>query len=85
MDMPPAESVKLETSTNTLRVVLAVREPEVPVMVTLYWPRADVLLAVSVSRLEPVAGFGAKDAVTPLGRPVTARFTLPANPFWGST
>ena len=70
----------------TLTVVLEVAEPEVPVMITLYWPRLAVLLAVNVSRLEPVAvGFGEKDAVTPLGRPVTARLTLPVNPYWGDT
>ena len=45
-----------------------------------------VLAAVSVSKLEPVAvGFGAKDAVTPLGRPDTARLTLPVNPYWEFT
>jgi hypothetical protein len=61
--------------------VVSVKEPEVPVMVSVCCPRVAVLLAVSVNELEPVVGFGAKDAVTPLGRPeVTARFTLPMNP-----
>ena len=47
----------------------------------MYWPRLAVLLAVSVSTLEPVAvGFGAKDAVTPLGRPDATRLTWPLNP-----
>ena len=50
-------------------------------MVALYCPVAAVLLAVSVSVLELVTGFGRKNAVTPLGRPVTARFTLPVNPY----
>jgi len=50
-------------------------------MVTLYCPRLAVLLAVSVSVLAPVVGFGEKDAVTPLGRPVAERVTLPVNPF----
>jgi hypothetical protein len=45
-----------------------------------------VLLAVSVSTVEPVEmGFGAKDAVTPLRRPETARLTLPLNPYCGVT
>jgi len=43
------------------------------------------LLAVSVSTLDPVVGFGEKDAVTPLGRPDAERVTLPANPFCGYT
>jgi hypothetical protein len=65
--------------------VVSVRAPDVPVMVTVVSPVAAALLAVSVSTLEPVAGFGEKDAVTPLGRPDAARFTLPANPFCGTT
>jgi membrane-associated protease RseP (regulator of RpoE activity) len=63
------------------RFVDAVSVWEVPVMVTVAGPRAAVLLAVSISTLVPVVGFGVNDAVTPLGRTdVTARFTLPANP-----
>ena len=69
-----------------LSVVLAVSEPDVPVMVRVVVPGAAVLLAVSVSMVEPDAmGFWAKDAVTPAGRPVTARLTLPVNPYWGFT
>ena len=64
----------------------ALNVPEVPVMVSVYCPRLAVPFAVSVSVLEPVVGFGANDAVTPLGRPeVTARLTLPVNPYWGFT
>jgi len=80
-----AESVKLGTKTLRLTVVVALKEPEVPVIVRVYCPRLAVLLAVSVSMLLPVAGFGLKDAVTPLGKPETARFTLPLKPFWGYT
>ena len=83
--MLPAESVKLGTDTVTFMVVLAVSEPEVPVMVAVYWPTGAALLAVSVKVLENVVGFGVKEAVTPFGRPVTARFTLPANPFCPNT
>ena len=48
-------------------------------------PTVAVLLAVSVSSLKSVVvvGFGENDAVTPLGRPETARLTLPANPYSG--
>ena len=76
-----AEIVKLGTETVTLRTVLTVREPEVPVTVALYGPGVAVLLAVRVSVLLPLVGLGARDAVTPLGRPVTERFTLPVNPY----
>ena len=85
MDAPPAVSVKLGAATDTLKVVLADREPEVPVMVSGAVPIAAVLLAVSVSVVVPVVGLGLKDAVTPLGKPVTARFTLPLNPYCGVT
>ncbi len=50
-------------------------------MVRVYCPRLAELLAVSVSVLLPVVGFGEKEAVTPLGRPETERFTLPVNPY----
>jgi len=63
--------------------VVAVWEPDVPVMVTMYCPRLAEFVAVSVSVLptaEGGAGFGLKDAVTPLGRPETERLTLPVKP-----
>jgi hypothetical protein len=61
-------------------LVEAVRLPEVPVIVTVAGPVAAMSLAVSLSTLVPVVGFGTNAAVTPLGRPVADRFTLPANP-----
>ena len=67
-------------------VLVAHQPPEVPVMVTVALPTVAVLLAVSVRTLEPVeVGFGANDAVTPLGRPEADRVTLPVNPFAGTT
>lgn len=60
--------------------VVAVRLPEVPVMVTVELPVVAVELAVRVSTLLPVVGFVPKAAVTPLGRPEAARVTLPVNP-----
>jgi hypothetical protein len=53
------------------------------VIVAVYWPRAAVLLAVSVIVLGLVleTGFGAKVAVTPLGKPAMERLTLPVNPY----
>jgi hypothetical protein len=77
-------SVKLGVGlapTVTAMAVLAVREPEVPVIVTVAAPIVAELLAVSVRMLEPVAGLVPKAAVTPPGRPVAARLTEPVNPF----
>ena len=66
-------------------VVLAVRLPEVPLMVTVAVPVAAVLLAVSVRTLAPVVGLVPNVAVTPLGSPDAASVTLPANPFLPET
>ena len=75
-------SVKLGgTLTVRAMVVDAVRVPEVPVIVTVAAPMVAVLLAVSVSTLEPVVGLVANTAVTPLGRPEAASVTLPENLF----
>jgi len=63
--------------TFTARLVEAVCEPEVPVMVMKEYPILAELLAVSVSTLVPVVGFGLHDAVTPLASPVADRVTLP--------
>ena len=59
--------------------VVAVREPEVPVMVTVAGPTVAVLLAVSVTTLELVDEAGLKLAVTPVGNPEAVNDTLPAN------
>jgi hypothetical protein len=69
-------------STVSAMVVVALRVPEVPVIVTMLRVlEAAELSAVSVSALAPVVGFVLQDAVTPLGSPdVTARLTLPVNP-----
>ena len=75
------ESEKLGAFTVNATVVLALRLPEVPVMVTVAVPTVAELLADSVSTLDPVVGFVPKDAVTPVGRPEAARVMLPLNPF----
>src|SRR5271156_2213017 len=82
---PWAESVKVGAYTLRVRVVVAVRLPEVPVIVSVLVPTVAVLLAVRVSMLVFVVGLGAKLAVTPCGKPDTARFTLPLNPNAGIT
>jgi hypothetical protein len=64
-------------------VVVFVRLPDVPMMVTRTVLEVAALLAVSVSVLVPVAGSGLNNAVTPLGRPDADKFTLPLKPFDG--
>ena len=83
--VPGPERVKVGAYTPSVRVVVADRLPEVPVIVSVFVPGAAVLLAVNVSRLEPVVGFGFHRAVTPLGSPETERVTLPVNPYNGFT
>ena len=75
-----AASVKPDALTVRLMVVVAVVEPEVPVMVTVDVPTGAVELAVNVSTLLPVVGLVPYATVTPLGNPVAARVTLPVNP-----
>jgi len=64
-------------------VVLFVKLPEVPVMVTVAAPAVAVLLAVSVKVLVGSGRLGLKEAVTPLGKPDADKLTLPLKPFWG--
>lgn len=66
-------------------VVVWLRLPEVPVIVTVDVPVTAVALAVSVKELVIVAEAGLKDAVTPLGKPDADKVTLPLKPFWGAT
>ena len=61
-------------------VVVLVRPPDVPVMVTATVPVVAVLLAESVSELVFVVLTGLNDAVTPFGRPEADRATLPLKP-----
>ena len=65
--------------------MVAVCEPDVPVIVKVYCPTATEPLTVSVNVLFDVVGLGEKVAVTPLGRPETERFTLPVKPYIGFT
>lgn len=60
--------------------MVAVSEPEVPVIVTVNAPTVVVLLAVKVSMLLLVVGLVPNDAVTPLGKPDAASVTLPVKP-----
>jgi len=66
--------------TVSATVVLLVRLPDVPVMVTMEEPKAAVLAAEKVTTLllEVTAP---KLAVTPLGKPEAASETVPLNPY----
>jgi hypothetical protein len=66
--------------TERVKVVLAVVLPEIPVTITVNAPVVAVLLAVSVSTLEFVEDVGLNAAVTPLGKPVAVKATLPVKP-----
>ena len=74
-----------EELTVRASVVVAVRLPEVPVIVTVDVPVVAVALAVRVRTLVPVVGLVPNAAVTPLGRPDAASVTLPLNPFTSCT
>ena len=56
-------------------VVLWLRLPDVPSIVIVDFPAAADPLTCSVNVLVEVAGFGLKDAVTPLGNPLALRVT----------
>ena len=86
VELPPPTTKVGAAFTVSATVVDAVSEPEVPVIVTVVGPpTVAVLDAVSVSTLDPVAGFVPNDAVTPLGKPLAERVMLPVNPFAGLT
>lgn len=82
-----AESVKLGCGavpfTVRLMFVVWVKLPDVPVTVIVTVPVVAVLLAANVSVLEPVAGLGLKEAVTPPGKPELDKETLLLKPFAG--
>jgi hypothetical protein len=78
--MPVRPRLNPGALTSRPREVVVVKLPETPVRVKRYEPRTAELLTASVSTLVPLVGFVPNDAVTPLGRPETDRFTLPVNP-----
>src|SRR6266849_4930431 len=64
-------------------VVVLLKLPEVPVMVTVDVPIVAALPAASVKVLVPVVLAGLKEAVTPVGNPEADKFTVPVKPFCG--
>lgn len=75
----------LPAATVSWIVVVFVRAPDVPLTVTVDVPLVADPLAVNVSVLVELVGFGENPAVTPLGRPVALKLTVPLNPFTGTT
>ena len=66
-------------------VVVRVKLPHVPLIVTGTVPVAGELPAVSVSVLVLVVELGLNNAVTPFGRPDADKLTLPVKPYCGLT
>lgn len=63
-----------------MTVVVAVKLPDVPVIVIVVVPASAVVPAVKVRTLVEVAGFGLKEAVTPFGSAEVVKVTLPLKP-----
>jgi hypothetical protein len=66
-------------------VVALVSAPEVPFTIAVYVPGVTVLLALKVREVLAVVLDGLKAAVNPVGKPDTAKLTLPLNPFEPAT
>jgi hypothetical protein len=66
-----------------LTVAVAVKLPDVPVTVSTDAPVAAEFVAVRVSVVSLLVGFGLIPDVTPFGRPETENMTLPLKPFAG--
>ena len=67
-----------------MSVVVAVKLPEVPVIVSVPVLAVTEVFAVRVRVLVPLVVVGENEAVTPLGNPAIARFTLPVKPYSGN-
>ena len=93
--LPPSETLTLLGDTESVNVptgftvsetvVVAVKAPAVPVIVTLLVPTVAAPLAVNVTVLVFVVLLGLNAAVTPLGSPEADKLTLPLKPFRGTT
>ena len=81
--VPPVPEVKLGSAVMVSPMLLvALNVPDVPVMVTVTAVEAIVaeLLALRVSTCVPAVEAAAKEAVTPLGRPLAEREIVPEKP-----
>jgi hypothetical protein len=71
--------------TPSVRTVVAVCVPEVPVIVTPYDPRCAFAPTLKVSWLPVVDGLALHAALIPAGRPKTVKFTFPVKPLCPTT
>ena len=71
--------------TTSVAVVVRVKLPLTPVIVSVYVPTGVLVLVVTESVDEVVAGFGVKLPLAPAGRPLTVNATWPVNPLVGVT
>jgi hypothetical protein len=79
-----AKIEKLGTAaTIRVTVVVRVRLPLTPVIVSVYEPAAVAPPTVTFNVDADVVGFGANEGVTPAGAPLRLSVTLPLNPFVG--
>ncbi|MBZ5509992.1 MAG: hypothetical protein LAN70_02370 [Acidobacteriia bacterium] len=70
--------------TTSVTVVVCVRLPLTPVMVSVYEPAGVVAASVVTERVEvDVAGLVLKLPPAPVGRPLTLNVTAPVKPFVG--
>jgi hypothetical protein len=82
-ELPPGGADGIEAETLRGTVVVCVSVPDVPVMVSVTLPTGvlPVVVTVSVELAGRLIELGLNDATAPAGKPVTAKFTVPANPF----
>ena len=66
-------------------VISTVRGPLIPVIVRVYVPVGVLVLVVTESVDDEIAGFGLKVPLAPLGNPATLKLTWPAKPRIGVT
>src|SRR5437870_8871447 len=71
--------------TTSVTVAVCVRLPLTPVIVTVEVPSGVLGLGVTERVDDPVAGFGVKLPVAPLGSPLTLSVTWPVKPPVGLT
>ena len=69
--------------TTSVAVVVRVKLPLTPVIVSVYVPTGVLVLVVTESVDEVVAGYGVKLLVAPAGNPLTVNVTWPVNPLIG--
>jgi len=65
------------------RVVVFIKPPDVPVIVTVKVPGVTVPAADRITRVLAKVGFVPKVTATPFGKPEAVKLTLPLNPLRG--